>query len=69
MKTKKIYRKTLGCQMNEYNTNKIADLLESKSYEKIEFIDDKIEKIKKKIANKHGYELIDHRLELYCKKK
>ena len=35
----------------------------------IEFIDDDIEKLKKKIANKHGYELIDHRLELYCKKK
>ena len=34
----------------------------------IEFIDDDIEKLKK-IANKHGYELIDHRLELYCKKK
>ncbi len=34
-----------------------------------EFIDDDIEKLKKKIANKHGYELIDHRLELYCKKK
>ena len=35
----------------------------------IEFIDDDIEKLKKKIANKHGYELIDHRLELFCKKK
>ena len=35
----------------------------------IEFIDDDIEKLKKKIAKKHGYELIDHRLELYCKKK
>ena len=35
----------------------------------IEFIDDEIEKLKKKIAKKHGYDLIDHRLELYCKKK
>ena len=35
----------------------------------IEFIFYDIEKLKKKIANKHGYELIDHRLELYCKKK
>jgi len=44
-------------------------LIDINSGEIIEFIDDDIEKIKKKIANKHGYELIDHRLELYCKKK
>ena len=44
-------------------------LIDINSGEIIEFIDDDIEKLKKKIANKHGYELIDHRLELYCKKK
>ena len=44
-------------------------LIDINSGEIIEFIDDEIEKLKKKIANKHGYELIDHRLELYCKKK
>jgi len=32
------------------------------------FVDDEIEKLKKKIANKLGFELVDHRLELYCKK-
>ena len=44
-------------------------LIEINSGEIIEFIDDEIEKLKKKIAKKHGYDLIDHRLELYCKKK
>ena len=44
-------------------------LIDINSGEIIEFIDDDIEKLKKKIAKKHGYELIDHRLELYCKKK
>ena len=44
-------------------------LIDINSGEIIEFIDDDIEKLKKKIANKYGYELIDHRLELYCKKK
>ena len=44
-------------------------LIDINSGEIIEFIDDDIEKLKKKIAKKYGYELIDHRLELYCKKK
>ena len=34
----------------------------------IEFIDEEIEHIQKKIANKLGYDLIGHRLELYGKK-
>ena len=34
----------------------------------IEFIDEEIEHIQKKIANKLGYELIGHKLELYGKK-
>ena len=44
-------------------------LIDINTGEIIEFIDDEVEKLKKKIANKHGYDLIDHRLELYCKKK
>ena len=44
-------------------------LIDINTGEIIEFIDDDIEKLKKKIAQKYGYELIDHRLELYCKKK
>ena len=34
----------------------------------IEFIDEEIENIQKKIANKLGYKLIGHKLELYGKK-
>ena len=44
-------------------------LIDVKSGEIIEFVDDEIEQLKKKIANRLGYDLIDHRLELYCKKK
>ncbi len=34
----------------------------------IEFVDDEIEALQEKIAKKLGYELVDHRLELYGKK-
>ena len=44
-------------------------LIDVNSGEIIEFVDDEIEQLKRKIANRLGYELIDHRLELYCKKK
>ena len=44
-------------------------LIDVNSGEIIEFVDDEIEQLKKKIANRLGYDLIDHRLELYCKKK
>ena len=30
-----------------------------------EFVDDDIEKLQKKVAEKLGYKLVDHRLELY----
>ena len=43
-------------------------LIDVNSGEIIEFVDDEIEQLKKKIANRLGYDLIDHRLELYCKK-
>ena len=32
-------------------------------------IDDEIEKLQKKVAEKHGYTLVDHKLELYGVKK
>ena len=44
-------------------------LIDVNSGEIIEFVDDEIETLKEKIAKRLGYELIDHRLELYCKKK
>ena len=40
-------------------------LIDIKSGEIIEFFDDEIEKLQKKIAEKHGYKLVDHKLELY----
>ena len=44
-------------------------LIDIKTGEIIEFVDDEIEKIQKKIAEKFGYDLVDHKLELYCRKK
>ena len=44
-------------------------LIDIKSGEIIEFVDDEIEKLQKKVAEKYGYELVDHKLELYGVKK
>ena len=43
-------------------------LIDIKSGEIIEFFDEEIEKLQKKIAEKHGYKLVDSKLELYCVK-
>lgn len=37
--------------------------------EVIEFVDDDIERLQHEIADKHGYELVDHSLVLYVRKK
>ena len=88
----KIFIKTFGCQMNEYDSNRIYDtvkkigfektdryeelneghhdhLIDIKSGEIIEFVDEEIEKLQKKVAEKYGYKLVDHKLELYGIKK
>jgi Fur family ferric uptake transcriptional regulator len=44
-------------------------LIDIKTVEIIEFIDDEIEELQKKIAEKFGYDLVDHKLELYGRKK
>ena len=44
-------------------------LIDVKSGEIIEFVDDEIEKLQKKVAEKFGYTLVDHKLELYGVKK
>lgn len=44
-------------------------LIDVSSGEVIEFMDEEIEKLQHRIAEKLGYELVDHRLELYGKKK
>ena len=44
-------------------------LIDIKTVEIIEFVDDEIEKLQKKVAEKYGYKLVDHKLELYGVKK
>ncbi len=46
-----------------------AHLIDVKSGEIIEFVDEEIEKLQKKVAEKYGYKLVDHKLELYGIKK
>ena len=44
-------------------------LIDVQTGEVIEFVDEEIERLQERIAEKLGYELVDHRLELYGKKK
>ena len=44
-------------------------LIDIKSGEIIEFVDEEIENLQKKVAEKYGYTLVDHKLELYGVKK
>ena len=44
-------------------------LIDVKTGEIIEFVDDEIEKLQIKVAEKYGYTLVDHKLELYGVKK
>jgi Fur family ferric uptake transcriptional regulator len=41
-------------------------LIDLRSGEVIEFRSEEIERIQEQIARKHGYRLVDHRLELYA---
>ena len=43
-------------------------LIDINSGEIIEFVNEDIEKLQKKVAEKLGYKLVDHRLELYATK-
>ena len=53
-------------QINESHHDHLIDI---KSGEIIEFVDEEIEKLQKKVAEKYGYKLVDHKLELYGIKK
>ena len=44
-------------------------LIDIKTGEIIEFVDDEIEKLQKKVAEKYGYELVDHKLEFMVLRK
>ena len=50
----------------EASNNHHAHLINIKNGEVIEFYNDEIERMKIKIAKELGYDLVDHRLELYA---
>ncbi len=49
----------------ELNESHHDHLIDIKTGEIIEFVDDEIEKLQQKVAEKYGYKLVDHKLELY----
>ena len=49
----------------ELNEGHHDHLIDVKTGEIIEFDDEEIEKLQMKVAKKHGYILVDHKLELY----
>ena len=53
----------------ELNEGHHDHLIDIKSGEIIEFVDEEIEELQKKVAEKYGYTLVDHKLELYGVKK
>ena len=57
-----------GYSRYEVNDDHHHHLVDLETGEVVEFQNDELEKIKEKIAHDLGYELIDHRLELYGKK-
>ena len=58
--------KALYEELNESHHDHLIDV---KSGEIIEFVDQEIENLQKKVAEKYGYDLVDHKLELYGVKK
>ena len=53
----------------EVNEGHHDHLIDVNSGEIIEFVDEEIEILQKKVAEKYGYDLVDHKLELYGIKK
>tara|TARA_B100000700_G_scaffold308525_1_gene386376 strand:+ start:91 stop:519 length:429 start_codon:yes stop_codon:yes gene_type:complete len=53
-------------QINESHHDHLIDI---KTGEIIEFVDEEIETLQKKVADKYGYNLVDRKLELYGVKK
>ena len=53
-------------QINEGHHDHLIDV---NTGEIIEFVDEDIEELQKKVAEKYGYNLVDHKLELYGIKK
>ena len=44
-------------------------LIDVESGEVMEFVSDEIERLQRRIAAEYGYDIVAHRLELYCKKR
>ncbi len=58
-----------GKSRYEQSTDEHHDhLIDVNTGEIVEFVDEEIEKLQNKVAKKLGYELVDHKLELYGKK-
>ena len=53
-------------ELNEGHHDHLIDIT---SGEIIEFVDNEIEELQKKVTEKYGYKLVDHKLELYGIKK
>ena len=53
----------------ELNEGHHDHLIDIKTGEIIEFVDEEIEKLQVKVAEKYGYKLLDHKLELFGIKK
>ena len=53
----------------ELNESHHDHLIDVKTGKIIEFVDEEIEKLQKNVAEKYGYDLVDHKLELYGVKK
>ena len=53
----------------ELNESHHDHLIDVKTGEIIEFVNEDIESLQKKVAEKYGYDLVDHKLELYGVKK
>ena len=53
----------------ELNESHHDHLIDVNTGEIIEFVDEEIEALQKKVADKYGYNLVDHKLELYGIKK
>ena len=51
-----------------YSNEHHDHLIDTDSGEVIEFVNEEIEELQKKVAEKLGYKLVDHRLELYGSK-
>ena len=61
--------KEVKARYEELNESHHDHLIDIKTGEIIEFVDEEIEQLQKKVAEKYGYELVDHKLELYGVKK